>query len=150
MRLVELAKKGIDAWTERFDHIDDHFMGRHGAEKRDIGDWVPVDGEKPQPLAVAQDPASGENSSSSSTPGASSDHAIELEETGPKRKASESSNDGRKAKKARVDYMGEILVICCQCSSAHNPKLDQSCTYCPSSHRFSTCCSSERRPHEGP
>ena len=26
-------EQGVDAWTERFDHIDDHFIGLHGRPK---------------------------------------------------------------------------------------------------------------------
>lgn len=45
-KLIDLEKKGLEAWTERFDHIDDHFMGRQGFPKQSIQDWIPVDGEK--------------------------------------------------------------------------------------------------------
>lgn len=34
-------KEGRVAWDERFDHIDDHFMGRRGLPKQGIQDWVP-------------------------------------------------------------------------------------------------------------
>jgi hypothetical protein len=42
-KLIDLRKRGVDAWTERFDHIDDHFMGRHSLLKQSIKDWVPMD-----------------------------------------------------------------------------------------------------------
>jgi hypothetical protein len=45
VRLVELKKKGLEAWTERFDHIDGHFMGRHGLAKQSIGQWVAMDAD---------------------------------------------------------------------------------------------------------
>jgi hypothetical protein len=48
LKLVALRKRGVDAWTERFDHIDDHFLGRHGLPKQGIQDWVPVDGDRPK------------------------------------------------------------------------------------------------------
>lgn len=47
-KLVDLKKKGLDAWTERFDHIDDHFMGRRDLRKQGIQDWIPVDGDRPR------------------------------------------------------------------------------------------------------
>jgi hypothetical protein len=28
-------------WMERFDHIEDHFLGRHGQDARVIIDWLP-------------------------------------------------------------------------------------------------------------
>jgi len=47
-KLVELKKRGVEAWTERFDHIDDHFMGRHTLPKQSIQDWVPMDSDRPK------------------------------------------------------------------------------------------------------
>lgn len=41
--LVDLKSKGVDAWTERFDHIDNHFMGRNGNVKRGIENCMPID-----------------------------------------------------------------------------------------------------------
>jgi hypothetical protein len=38
-RIVELHQAGVGAWTERFNHIDDHFMGRHGNTKQSISEW---------------------------------------------------------------------------------------------------------------
>jgi len=55
-KLVELKRKGVDAWTERFDHIDDHFMGRHGQPKQKIQEWVPMDSDRPK--AELEDPHS--------------------------------------------------------------------------------------------
>ncbi|KAH8587636.1 hypothetical protein B0O99DRAFT_694301 [Bisporella sp. PMI_857] len=45
-KIIGLERKGLDAWTERFDHIDDHFMGNHGLKKQCILDWIPVDGRE--------------------------------------------------------------------------------------------------------
>jgi hypothetical protein len=42
-QIIGLERKGLDAWTERFDHIDDHFMGNRGLKKQCILDWIPVD-----------------------------------------------------------------------------------------------------------
>jgi len=47
-KIVDLRKRGIDAWTERFDHIEDHFRGRHSLPKQSIQDWVPLDSDKPK------------------------------------------------------------------------------------------------------
>ncbi len=45
---MELKKRGLEAWTERFDHIDDHFMGKNGKEKVGIGEWISIDNNKPK------------------------------------------------------------------------------------------------------
>ncbi|KAL9007557.1 MAG: hypothetical protein Q9180_009626, partial [Flavoplaca navasiana] len=39
-QIVELKTKGLDAWEERFRHIDD----QHYKQGRTIFDWVPLDG----------------------------------------------------------------------------------------------------------
>jgi len=44
--LVDLKNQSFAAWTERFDHIDNHFMGRHGLKKQSIQNWIPVDSDK--------------------------------------------------------------------------------------------------------
>lgn len=45
-RLIDLKNRGLDAWTERFDHIDNHFMGRGQQRIQRISDWVhPQDGK---------------------------------------------------------------------------------------------------------
>lgn len=44
--LVDLKNQSFAAWTERFDHIDNHFMGRHGLQKQSIQNWIPVDSDK--------------------------------------------------------------------------------------------------------
>jgi len=132
-KLVDLTKKGIEAWTERFDHIDDHFMGRHDLPNKDIQDWVPVDSDKPRELldlssgkdgdeSSSNSPSSGSSSGRRSPPGTTgsgageySAHAINLDDSvaAPKRKHSGSSDDNtRKTKKSRDHYTGEVLVIC--------------------------------------
>lgn len=45
-QIIGLESKGLDAWTERFDHIDDHFMGNHGLKKQCILDWISVDSRR--------------------------------------------------------------------------------------------------------
>jgi hypothetical protein len=38
IKLIDLKNKGLDARAERFDHIDDHFMGSHDFFKQSIQD----------------------------------------------------------------------------------------------------------------
>jgi hypothetical protein len=70
-----LKKRGVDAWTERFDHIDDHFMGRHNLPKQSIQDWVPMDSdrpkgevESPQPLGSPDEDGPGPSQSATGSP----------------------------------------------------------------------------------
>ncbi|KAL9600861.1 MAG: hypothetical protein Q9219_002903 [cf. Caloplaca sp. 3 TL-2023] len=45
-RVVELRSKGLEAWEERFSHIDDF----HYKKGESIHDWVPLDGNLPKGL----------------------------------------------------------------------------------------------------
>lgn len=45
VKLVELKKRGVD---ERFNHIDGHFMGRHGLAKQSILEWVAMNEDTPK------------------------------------------------------------------------------------------------------
>lgn len=157
-KLIDLTKKGIDAWTERFDHIDDHFMGRHDQPKQDIRDWVPVDSNKPRgdlphslnasPDHEGSSPASSSSGSEPESSGAAGEsahaHNPDSHAEPLKRKHSESNEDNRKAKKPMVVYRGNTVVYCCQCGAAHNPKFDQSCNMCSDSHRFCEHCTHEK------
>lgn len=55
VKLVDLEKKDIDTRTERFDHIDDHFMGRHGLAQQDIEEWIPVEGKDDEEIEGSAD-----------------------------------------------------------------------------------------------
>ncbi|OHE91189.1 hypothetical protein CORC01_13500 [Colletotrichum orchidophilum] len=41
--IVEITRKGANAWAERFDHIDNHYAGRGGLTKKDHSEWAAVD-----------------------------------------------------------------------------------------------------------
>jgi hypothetical protein len=71
VKLIDLKKKSVEAWAERFDHIDDHFMGRHGLIQQSIQDWVPVDSSdqaKPDALVFHDFASSPKNESSEDSP----------------------------------------------------------------------------------
>lgn len=74
VKLIDLKKKSVDAWAERFDHIDDHFMGRHGLTAQSIQEWVPVDGDRPKqdissPLEIHSITSHGDGEESTQSPG---------------------------------------------------------------------------------
>jgi hypothetical protein len=66
VRHVDLKGKGVQAWNERFDHIDDHFVGR-SCDKKSIEQWIPQDRDAEE----AQSPQKPD--SSKETQGESSD-----------------------------------------------------------------------------
>lgn len=129
-KLVELRKKGLEAWTERFDHIDDHFMGRHNFPKQSIQDWIPVDSDKPKgdgdidsplpgdsPVSVeGQDPVSGVSPGvSTSTAKGLSAQAVPAEgsqNAGSKRMHTSSDDESRPAKHPKTRVRKETIVYC--------------------------------------
>lgn len=42
--IIKLDNKGLEAWDERFNHIDEHFT----KQGRRINDWIPPDDDKPK------------------------------------------------------------------------------------------------------
>ena len=133
-KLIDLTKKGVDAWTERFDHIDDHFMGRRGLAKQGIQDWIPVDSDKPRGDVESQSPVdlspgrenedSPSDQSSSGYPhgnspeasgargGSPAHNGVESPRNGPKRSRSSSDDDSRPAKHQKTVSGRETLVYC--------------------------------------
>jgi hypothetical protein len=170
----------VEAWAERFDHIDDHFMGRHGLIPRSIQDWVPVDShdmpkqdvlplrdsdptqshENPEDSPQSLEPKSSNGSSPEPTDlaGPSSGNSSNLASTkgGVKRKRTEDGENGSPEKQRRRTYADDAFIYCvrsctwpsiitanliqCQCQASHNPRLDQTCTFCEDSHRFCDNC----------
>jgi hypothetical protein len=135
--LIVLKKKGLEAWAERFDHIDDHFMGRKPFPKQSIQDWVPVDSDKPRgniESPHSMDGSSGKDSpqsedsaavspdgklpESAGAPGGSATDATILEEPkiGTKRDRTTSDDeDQRPAKIARTSPSSRTVIYCVSC-----------------------------------
>jgi len=44
VKIIALEKKGLEAWDERFNHVDD----KHFKRGQPISDWVPIDGHGPK------------------------------------------------------------------------------------------------------
>jgi hypothetical protein len=133
-KLVDLRKKGVDAWAERFDHIDDHFMGRHGLPKQGIQDWFPMDSDKPKgevesprslgstdeenptagPSQSAAGPPAGNSPGAKASPDGSPDHASSPGE-GPsdlKRRRSSDDDEMLAPKRARSAAKRDSLIYC--------------------------------------
>lgn len=132
IKLIDLTKKGVEAWTERFDHIDNHFMGRHGLTKQGIQDWIPVDSDKPKgdvesplDLSPGKDSSQDSPSSSSESPhgnspeasgatGESPARAINVNDSHESRKRNRSSSDedGRSIKHHKTARLTDTIVYC--------------------------------------
>ncbi|KAK8036069.1 hypothetical protein PG991_002142 [Apiospora marii] len=60
-RIIEIERKGLGAFTERFNHIDDHFSGRDGRPRKQIDDWKGVDPDAPPMEALSSDSEDGDS-----------------------------------------------------------------------------------------
>lgn len=120
---LELKKKGTDAWNERFDHIDDHFMGKVDGivvegKAQNIRDWVYVNSDKPRG-DVDSPPSSKEGSdhesSSPEATGRTPEDAIVLDAVDKgksmKRKHSD-ENDEEEIRPSKVRKQKPINRIC--------------------------------------
>ncbi|KAL3424271.1 C2H2 type zinc finger domain protein [Phlyctema vagabunda] len=145
-KLVGLTMRGLDAWTERFNHIDDHFMGRNGYSEQRISDWTPVDSDRPKglesitisgPSTSDDDPSPSCGSSEGSLPDvlhSSSQKTLNAQ----KRKAVD--EQAELPRKRPKDNRVERFIACCQCDYPHLAKLHHHCTYCNDGHRFCNNC----------
>ena len=85
IKLIALKKRGLEAWTERFDHIDDDFRGNHGLKKQSIQDWIPVNSNKPTgeveiPLPLNASLGSEDHSDSAFLEGNSPESTVKCDE----------------------------------------------------------------------
>lgn len=131
--LKDLKKRGVDAWTERFNHIDDHFSGKNGLKKQSIKEWVPLDGEESSaatgeqksPEVVVLDDSDDSDSQSStsrvgdevrrSDPTANNDitfNAIDWASQPPKKRPNENdgNDSGRPMKTARRSMLAKRII----------------------------------------
>jgi hypothetical protein len=127
-QIISLDQKGVDAWTERFNHIDDHFMGKNGRPQQNIFEWKAADpeGESAQPKTSAKpgspDDADRDSSDSSSPlPGDASSSTQDISaaptsaEAGPasqKRKRTSSNERGDQPPKHLKHSIYEVRIQC--------------------------------------
>ncbi|KAI1639589.1 hypothetical protein F4809DRAFT_656480 [Biscogniauxia mediterranea] len=128
---VEIREKGIKAWTERFNHIDDHFSGRNNQEPREIGDWKNVDPAHPREDSPILD-SDDSSDSNTLTP-------LEISATIKKRKSSTRSSKSKRkrsdgpaeggSKKVKQASRSAPLYHCCGCSYIF-PVMSRQCIGC--------------------
>ncbi|KAI0445330.1 hypothetical protein F4803DRAFT_548277 [Xylaria telfairii] len=114
--IVEIKQKGVQAWAERFDHIDEHFTGRNGAQKV-ITEWKNFDPSRRSKDAPRED-SDDESQSCSSTRNIKTQHFPRPgthpspSQTRSKRKRNDGNNMGNSKKTKGLESRG---LICCTC-----------------------------------
>lgn len=43
VEIISISSRDVHAWTERFNHIDEHFCGKNQDSKRTIAEWKHID-----------------------------------------------------------------------------------------------------------
>lgn len=119
--IVSIKGKGLEAWTERFDHIDDHIAGRRGLAKTTSDDWRGLDPNESGPQVddgsgSESDNCDSRTSRTSTTRKAPSHHHRRTEDQhkhlgGRKRKLDEEEDFGR-TKRTRPDQASTGVVTC--------------------------------------
>ncbi|KAI0452088.1 hypothetical protein F5B21DRAFT_353235 [Xylaria acuta] len=112
--IVEIKQKGIQAWAERFDHIDEHFTGRNRAQK-EISEWKNFDPSRRSKEASKEDSDDGSQSCSSTRnvkaqhPARQGTH-LSPSHARPKRKRNDGYNAGSSKKARGLESRGLICV----------------------------------------
>jgi hypothetical protein len=73
---------GVDTWGARFNHIDDHFMGRENNVKASILHWIHQP-ELDMPKSTSEPPSSSTSPSSNSGDGESDVEEVETNKSSP-------------------------------------------------------------------
>ncbi|KAK8083571.1 hypothetical protein PG996_002352 [Apiospora saccharicola] len=126
--IIEIERKGLGAFTERFNHIDDHFSGRDGLPRKQIDDWKGVDPDAPPMEALSSDSEDGDSappsqpgplsaplrSARKGTPKEQHSHLAALK----KRKRDEEEVVGHHAKRAKAPASTTSVGVVTRCVSA--------------------------------
>lgn len=76
-KIINIGSQGTEAWTKRYDHIDDHIAGRNNLTQKQMDDWKSVDSEAQSDANISA--ADGTNDKA--TPAARGDRPSNLEST---------------------------------------------------------------------
>lgn len=126
VKLIDLEQRTMGAWTERFDHIDHHFMGSHGFAKQSIQEWVAVySSDRPKPTSRYETPedssqspdlkssnASSPESTDQARPSSVDTATIIDAQGGPKRKHTDDDVNKRPRKQRSRTSTGGSVVYC--------------------------------------
>ncbi|ORY59452.1 uncharacterized protein BCR38DRAFT_57368 [Pseudomassariella vexata] len=144
--IVEITQKGLDAWAERFNHIDDHFFGRNKLSKKQIDDWESLDPDAP----LARDGSTYESDddvpeqttsrNKSTSIRNIMDQGSDNHRSVVKRKMDD-EDDGRHVKKTKkgARNMGHVTQ-CCECGEGNTRGASPRCVNTQCQHELCNYC----------
>ncbi|KAI0005650.1 hypothetical protein F4779DRAFT_598155 [Xylariaceae sp. FL0662B] len=139
-RIIEIKQKGLQAWTERFNHIDDHLNGRNHQAPMKIIDWKNEDPLHPGAESSTND-SNGSDVSSSPAPAADNtkNHrharaeklitdAVRIIDSARQKRKRDNRSDTHVSKR-RHAVQDVPRVFCCQCREMM-PVTSGQCIFC--------------------
>ncbi|KAI4867329.1 hypothetical protein F4820DRAFT_457023 [Hypoxylon rubiginosum] len=138
--IVEIKKQGVNPWTERFNHIDDHFHGRNNQEKREISDWR-EENPPPPPRAESVTNDSEDASVTWPTPASSANSSDVPGNAGLEKRARSASSKRKRddASDLHVSKRANLRYHCCECLQTM-PKISEQCSNYPCEHKLCGNC----------
>lgn len=129
-KIINIGSQGTEAWTKRYDHIDDHIAGRNNLPQKQMDDWKSVDSEAQSDANIT----AMDGTNDKATPAAHVDRVSNLESTAMelpqvavnKRKANRSS-DNRPSKRSK--QKGLFVGRCCHCGEVRSKMSPQCVAY---------------------
>ncbi|KAF7538939.1 hypothetical protein G7054_g2515 [Neopestalotiopsis clavispora] len=124
------SKSGAEAWTRRYDHIDDHIAGRHELVQKQMDDWKSFDPDAQLDASIASTELSHGGTAAPSVPNAPSGTLSAEGHPGDKRRVSHNkrkadrNSEGRHSKKPKVNGKDDELMATTTCVSIHDPASD--------------------------
>lgn len=142
IRVVELEAKGLEAWEERFSHIDHHYK-----KGETIDEWVPLDGDLPQGRMVESEQRDDDDNQSEGSRSSEDDEDDRSQDStsngrSPKlhAKAAAHSN-GSQLKSLSDSSRREMIWHCCHCKQYSVGYTCDKCVDC--NHKRCTGCKHE-------
>ncbi|KAI1344765.1 hypothetical protein F5Y15DRAFT_4285 [Xylariaceae sp. FL0016] len=140
-KIIEIKQKGLQAWTERFNHIDEHFSGKNNVEQKDPSEWINVDPRHPRPKSdygdsddapVSPQPLLGSGAKAQCT---SKNDGQYVGASKMKRKP----EDGLQSSSKRWKNIALSIHLCCDCKDIM-PVHSEQCMNFPCQHRKCAGC----------
>ncbi|XXH03550.1 hypothetical protein Hte_009955 [Hypoxylon texense] len=140
--IIEINRQGVNPWTERFNHIDDHFHGRNNQARREISDWKEENPPPPPPRAESATNDSEDTSASWSTPASSAANSSDAPGNAGLEKRPRSASSKRKRDNEsdlHVSKRANLRYHCCECLQTM-PKISEQCSNYPCDHKLCGNC----------
>lgn len=115
-KIVKIKQKGGQAWSERFDHIAEHFSGRNNQAPKGMSEWKNIDPSRPSKDSSRDDSDddSGSRSSAKTTKSRrgtrAGSHASVGQSKSKRKRDRDLSSATSTSKRSKIELQGTICV----------------------------------------